>query len=262
MSPVQRRIEVAGIPALIVEPEAAPSRLALWQTHLGGSKEQTLPQLRALAGRGCRAVSFDPPDHGDRAAGDDARAYATAVLERFRLRMWPLLGQSTLEALRVIDATLDATITSVAAGGVSMGGDVAIALAGIDPRIGRVAAVGSTPDWTRPGMTRLDDSGTVLEQGSPDSYGQWLRDHLDPTTHLGRYERGVPMRLHCGQEDHHVPQANARAFAGALSAGARSAGALSAGAPIEIVEHPASITSASASTERALGDCVAFLAGG
>jgi pimeloyl-ACP methyl ester carboxylesterase len=248
---VERRLEVAGIPALVVEPEAAASRLVLWQTHLGGAKERTLPQLRALAARGCRAVGFDPPDQGERAASDDPRAFATAVLERFRLRMWPLLGQATLEALRVIDATLDATITSVAAGGVSMGGDVAIALAGIDPRIDRVAAVGSTPDWMRPGMTRLDDPSSVVEQGSADSYGQWLRDQLDPAIHLARYRRGVPMRLHCGAQDHHVPQANARAFAEALSAEGR----------IEIVEHPGLDHFGVCVDDGALEDCVAFLAG-
>jgi hypothetical protein len=39
------------------------------------------------------------------------------------------------------------------AGGVSMGGDVAVALAGVDPRIDRVAALVATPDWARPGMS-------------------------------------------------------------------------------------------------------------
>jgi uncharacterized protein len=251
MTAVQRRIEVAGIPALFVEPGAPPSRLVLWQTHLGGDKERTLPQLRSLAERGCRAVGFDPPGQGERAVSDDPRGYAGAVLQRFRLRMWPLLGQATLEALRIVDAACDEAITSVAAGGISMGGDVAIALAGIDPRIERVAAVGSTPDWTRPGMTRIDDPATLLEQGSPDSYGRWLRDHLDPMVHLAGYERGVPMRLHYGGEDHHVPQANGRAFADALGAHG----------PIEIVEHPGLDHFGVCVDEAALDDCLTFLAG-
>ena len=122
MSPVQRRLEVSGIPAVVVEPENPPSRLVVWLTHLGGSKGRALPQLRSLAAGGCRAVSFDPPGHGDRATGSDARAYAEAVLERFRRRMWPILGQATLEALRVIDATRDPAITSIGTGGISMGG--------------------------------------------------------------------------------------------------------------------------------------------
>lgn len=252
MSPVERRLEVFGIPTLVVEPENAPSRLVLWLTHLGGSKERALPQLQSLAERGCRAVSLDPPGHGDRASTGDPRVYIQAVLERFRRRMWPILGQTTLEALRVIDATRDPAITSIVAGGISMGGDIAIALAGIDPRIGRVSAVGSTPDWTRPGMTRLDQPATLLDQGSPDTYGQWLRDQLDPTVHLERYQRAVAIRLHCGGDDRHVPKANARAFAAALCEDAR----------IEIVEHPGLDHFGVCSDQVALDDCLAFLTDG
>jgi hypothetical protein len=36
-----------------------------------------------------------------------------------------------------------------------MGGDVSIALAGIDERVSRVAAMIATPDWTRPRMTMI-----------------------------------------------------------------------------------------------------------
>jgi hypothetical protein len=43
------------------------------------------------------------------------------------------------------------------AGGVSTGGDVAVALAGVDPRIDRVAALVATPDWARPGMQTLGE---------------------------------------------------------------------------------------------------------
>jgi uncharacterized protein len=251
MSPAPRRIDVAGIPALVVDPDDAPTRLVLWQTHLGGSKEQTVAQLRGFAARGCRAVSFDPPGHGDRSDGEDPRRYAAGVLERFRLRMWPILGQTVLEALRVLDAVSDPGITLVTAGGVSMGGDVAIALAGVEPGVDRVAALGSTPDWTRPGMTRLDDPTALLAQGEPDRYGQWLRAQLDPMLHLERYRRGVPMRLHYGADDHHVPQANGRAFAEALA----DAG------PVEIVEHPGRDHFGVCVDADAVADCVAFLAG-
>ena len=252
MSPVERRLEVFGIPVLIVEPENLPSRLVLWMTHLGGSSERALPQLQSLAGRGCRAVSFDPPGHGDRATSSDPRAYAEAVLEQFRRRMWPILGQATLEALRVIDATRDPAITSIVAGGISMGGDIAIALAGIDPRIARVAAIGSTPDWTRPGMTHLQDPRTLLKQGSADTYGQWLRDQLDPTIHRERYLRDLAMRLHCGADDHHVPPNNALAFADALSADER----------IHIIEHPGLDHFGVCSDQAVLDDCLTFLTDG
>jgi dienelactone hydrolase len=47
-----------------------------------------------------------------------------------------------------IIANRDVLISKMVAGGFSMGGDISIALAGIDHRVGRVAAIGSTPDWT------------------------------------------------------------------------------------------------------------------
>jgi cephalosporin-C deacetylase-like acetyl esterase len=55
-------------------------------------------------------------------------------------------SRPALDALRVIDAARDDGITSFGAGGISMGGDIAIALAGIDPRIGRVADEGAVGD--------------------------------------------------------------------------------------------------------------------
>lgn len=246
---IERRIDVAGIPTLIVEPDASPSRLVLWLSHLGGSAERTRSQLQALARLGVRAVSFDAPEHGERATSADPRAFAAEVLAAFRLRMWPLLGQTTLEALRVLDATRDGGVSSVAAGGISMGGDVAIALAGIESRIVRVAATGSTPDWTRPGMTRLDAPGTLVDQGAPDSYGRWLCDRLDPMCHLDRYRRELSMRLHCGDDDHHVPQANARAFATALPA-----------TPIAVVAHPGLDHFGVCRDEAVVTDCLTFLA--
>jgi hypothetical protein len=53
--------------------------------------------------------------------------------------MWPLLGQTTLECLRVLDWTeyRFGPPTRWVAGGVSMGGDITVALAGLDSRISR-----------------------------------------------------------------------------------------------------------------------------
>jgi uncharacterized protein len=62
--------------------------------------------------------------------------------------MWPVAGQSTLEAMWVLDwgtAQHDVSTGGVVVGGFSMGADISIVLAGIDHRVGRVAAIGSTP---------------------------------------------------------------------------------------------------------------------
>jgi uncharacterized protein len=211
------RAEVDGIPVGWVRPAGRPVGAALWLSHLGGSVDQTEPMLGRLAERGRLAVSFDPPGHGRRGSGDPW-ALAGQVLGSFRRLMWPLAGTTTLESLRVLDwaeATFGTPDTWVA-GGVSMGGDISVALAGIDERIARVAALVATPDWTRPGMRVLNDPDTVLDQGSADAYAQWFYDRLDPMTHLDRYRRDVAISFQCGGEDSHVPADGALRFRAAL----------------------------------------------
>src|SRR5207248_8038184 len=124
--------------------------VALWLTHLGGSAEQTAPMLTRLAERGLLAVSFDPPGHGRRGTGGDPWELAGEVLGAFRRRMWPLAGRTVLESLRVLDWVDEqfAVAGPHLAGRVSLGGHVAVALAGIAARIDRVAALAATPDWT------------------------------------------------------------------------------------------------------------------
>jgi uncharacterized protein len=187
-----RRARVDHIPVFWVEPSRGRrgSPLALWMHPLGTSKEVAVPFLRELAGAGCVAVGFDPWGHGERATESGER-----MLERvfgdFRRHMWPILGQTTLDSLRVIDWVKEdlGAGPDVVAGSVSMGGDVAVALAGIDGRVSRVATLVSTPDWKRPGMRDLWDPERVLDPGEPDAYARWFYDRLDPITHLDAYAR-------------------------------------------------------------------------
>ncbi len=214
----ERSASVDGIPVTYVLPDGPPGGVALWLSHLGGSAAQTVPMLHRLAGFGYAAVSFDAPEHGSRSTGDPW-AFATDLLGAFRRRMWPLLGLTTLEALRVLDwadDTLEAGAPRVA-GGVSMGGDVAIALAGADSRISRVATVMSTPDWSRPAMARLDDPDRLLDQGEADAYAEWFYDRLDPRRHADRY-RGVALHFQNGGADRHIPVDDAYAFRDMLRA--------------------------------------------
>ncbi|MBO0882703.1 MAG: hypothetical protein J2P17_20690, partial [Mycobacterium sp.] len=173
-----------------------------------------------LVRAGHPVVSFDPPLHGRRATTDDAWGFAAQVLGSFRRRMWPILGQATLEAMRVVSwaqEQLDQPDQPVAAGGVSMGGDIAIALAGIDDRVHRVATLGSTPNWRRPGMRSLADPSEVVNQGEADRYAQWYADQLDPSQHVERYLDGLDIAFELGADDQHIPASNAEQFRKAVS---------------------------------------------
>ena len=134
--------------------------------------------------------------------------------------MWPLLGRTVLESLRVLDwaQAVLGVAGEVRAGGLSMGGDVSVALAGIDDRVTHVAACVATPDWTRPGMTSLDRPDDVLDQGVGDRYAEWIRARLDPMLHLDRYRRGPVIAFDCADLDTNVPADGAERFKAALAA--------------------------------------------
>jgi len=100
--------------------------------------------LERLVGAGFFAVSIDPWQHGDRST-ESPTHLRDRLIAAFWRDMWPVIGQSTLDAMWVLEwiaAHHDVSTSSVVAGGFSMGGDVSIALAGIDHRVGRVAASG------------------------------------------------------------------------------------------------------------------------
>ncbi|MFC0456217.1 prolyl oligopeptidase family serine peptidase [Arthrobacter liuii] len=217
--PFQRE-SVDAVPVIHVPPSAEKDRrqLALFLPYLGGTKEAVAPQLDRLAREGFTAISFDPWRLGERGNGDD-RAVMNGVFSHFRRDMWPILGQSTLDAVHILDwATdrFDVLSDNIVAGGLSMGGDIAVALAGIDQRVTRVAAVVATPDWTRPGMTRVGEPGNLIEQGRPTAYGRWLYAQLDPATHPNNYAHGPAIAFELGADDTHVPPASAWAFQDAL----------------------------------------------
>ncbi|MGZ4442858.1 MAG: alpha/beta hydrolase family protein [Nocardioidaceae bacterium] len=169
--------------------------------------------LQLLAERGLVAVTFDLPGHGSRADRDPTDQMAW-VLSSFRRRMWPLLGQATLESLRVLDWMREkfSVNGALAAGGVSMGGDIAVALAGVHPQLQMVSAIAATPDWTRPGMRRIGPEPQVIDQGRADSYAQWFYDRLDPLSHWQRFRRDLRVQFLCGTDDRHVPPEAAYRF--------------------------------------------------
>ncbi len=223
------REKVDAIPVIYIAPAAKNDRhqIAVFLPYLGGTKEAVATQLARLAERGFTAISFDPWRLGERGDGDD-RAVMNLVFSHFRRNMWPILGQSTLDAMHVLDWAcehFDVRTDNIVAGGLSMGGDISVALAGADHRVTRVAAVVATPDWTRPGMTRVGEPENIIEQGVPNPYGAWFYDHLNPTTHPHNYAHGPAIAFELGADDTHVPPASALAFHNNLKAAAPVAAA-------------------------------------
>ena len=214
-----RTAVVDGISVLWFEPtvERARRRLAICLPGLSGTKEHMLLFIRSLADAGFIALAFDPWQHGERGA-EDSPALAARVFGSFRRHMWPILGQTTLDTLRVIDWAIASlgVEPSVVMSGISMGGDISVAAAGLDARIERVAALVATPDWTRPGMQDLFHPGTVLPQGEADAYARFFYDQINPLTHLSNYARGPAIRFICGADDTHVPPDGALRFQAAL----------------------------------------------
>jgi uncharacterized protein len=215
-----RTVVVRGIPVSWVAPPAAgvPHGLALWLPYLGGSKALAEPVLERLAARGFLAFSFDPWQHGDRATESPGQIRGR-MLGAFRRELWAVLGQTVLEAMMLIDevaARHEVPADVVVAGGFSMGGDVAVALAGADHRVRRVASLGSTPNWARPGMRAPDGSG-VVDQGEPSAYARWLYERLDPMNNLDHFASGPALLFEGGDADEHVSLDHARRFAEVLS---------------------------------------------
>jgi dienelactone hydrolase len=209
------------IPALWCEPQTRRStrQLIVFVPPFSGTKELMLPYLQDLAAAGFVALSFDPWQHGERGSESEEELIAR-VFGNFRRYMWPILGQSALDMLRVIDwavATLHVD-SHVYVGGVSMGGDISVAAAGVDHRIERVAAVIATPDWLRPGMQNVSEPGVLLPTGTPDAYAQYFYDQLNPLTHLSAFAHGPAIHFICGEKDTHVPPDGALRFQAALQA--------------------------------------------
>lgn len=217
--PTSSSARVDHIPVIWFEPQKHRSarQLAMYLHPLSGTKELMVPYLQDLAAAGFVALSFDAWQHGER--GIESREEIQArVFGNFRRHMWPILGQTTLDVLRVVDWAVGTLAIGphVSIGGLSMGGDIAIAAAGIDHRIKRVAATIATPDWLRPGMQDLSNPGTILSPGEPDTYAQYFYNNLNPLTHLDAYASSPAILFVCGEQDTHVPPDGALRFQAAL----------------------------------------------
>ncbi len=177
------------------------------------------PYLQDLARIGFWALSFDPWQHGARgtetAEALSARVFGSGAQQgNFRRHMWPILGQTALDTVRVIDWALSALKVSPAihVGGFSMGGDIAVAVAGLDARVTCVAAVTAAADGLRPGMHDYAHPENLVPPGEADAYARFFYDQLNPLTHLAAYAGCPAITFECGEADTHVPPDGALRF--------------------------------------------------
>jgi dienelactone hydrolase len=210
--------DVDGIPVIWVRPQqdVTPRRLVIFLIGFSGLKERVEPYLQDLARAGFIALSFDLWQHGSR--GTETKEQIVArVFANFRRYMWPIIGQTALDATRVIDWAVEqfGVAPEVAMGGISLGGDISLAAAGLDTRIRRVAAIIATPDWLRPGMRR-GNPPELLPPGTPDSYARFFYDRLNPITHLEAFAQRPAITFELGADDTHVPPEAALRFEAAL----------------------------------------------
>lgn len=192
-----------------VEGDTRGKTLILWLTGFGGSKETTGAELVRLAQNGFVGLSFDPYQHGERRQGETNDELVQRVIGNIRRHFWPILARTAEETPQIIDWAMRelGVDQHVRMGGISMGGDIAIAAAGLDPRIVTVAALIATPDWLR--------SGSHEAPGQPDA-AQDCYHRVNPLTHSERYAHAPAILFECGANDTQVPADGALRFAATL----------------------------------------------
>jgi dienelactone hydrolase len=197
-------------PVLVISPQETKGRhLIVWLTGFSGSKESVEPQLREFAKAGYVALSFDPYQHGERRIEPNPEL-VTRVRGNIRKYFWPILAKSAEETKGIIDWAIKelGVRKDVGMGGVSMGGDISVAAAGVDRRIKVVSAVVATPDWMRP--------GSFEPPGEPDAAAQADYDRRNPLTHLEAYKHKPWIAFQSGAEDRQVPPDGGQRFIEAL----------------------------------------------
>jgi dienelactone hydrolase len=217
--PRRGSMQVEHVPVMWVAPSREPqtARLALWLSGGIAGMNASGRELDALADAGFTAISFDSWQRGTRAP-ESMAAFYPRMIENFPQVAWPIYGNSALETLRILDWAAEefGIEPPFYLGGYSAGGDIVVAAAGLDPRIGCVAAICATPDWRRPGMHA---EGRLVGPGKPDAYAQWLYDRINPLTHADAYAHRPAITFECGADDDHVPPDGAQRFREALLAG-------------------------------------------
>lgn len=209
-----KKVLIEDIPVIYIEPNNTnKNKMALFLGGLGSTKESLISYLNDIANSGYYAFSFDNYGHGERGTETRNEIFAR-VFGNMRKHGWKILGNTVIDSLKVIDWAIESLHldSKIYMGGISMGGDISIAAAGVDKRIKRVAGIVCTPDWLRPGMHEVVNPNVLMDPGKPDDISQVLYDKYNPITHLDRYIYGPEIKVIVGEKDNHIPPENIERF--------------------------------------------------
>jgi uncharacterized protein len=211
---------VSSIPFIWEGPTQESTRkLVIWLPGFTSRKEDVQDYLRDLAAAGYVALSFDPVDHGERSRTSaeeildpESGSFRNPATGHLYRHFWTILAETAAEVPTVIDwARTELGITeTVGAGGISMGGNIAVVAAALDQRITVVAAGIAEADWLRPGSS--------IPLSAPNAYVQSCYDRCNPLTNLERYQHRPAITFQCGAEDQLIPPGGAQRFVAALTA--------------------------------------------
>ncbi len=203
-----RRIELAGVPALIAVPESErPVPLMLWMHGRTVDKELDPGRYLRWLRAGIAAVAVDLPGHGER---HGPRLHDPECTPR-------VLGQMLAEVDDVLnaltrlngDGRLD--LTRMGIGGMSAGGMVALRHLCNDHPF-RCAAVESTTGW----LAELYEPSLSDAPTWPVDHDPAVVEPIDPMKHLDGF-RPVPLLALHSEADETVPWPGMKAFLGALA---------------------------------------------
>lgn len=223
------KIWIDLIPVYYITPDGYKDgddmKICLFLSGLSGNKESLVnTYAKYILENGWTAVFFDHYMHGERAdiynpttiltsseeeVAELRKKILTTCFKNMYRYGWEILGNTSLNALRVLDYFYDNfPVVESVMGGHSMGGDTSLVVAGLDNRINRILCVVTSPDWLRPGMHHLNGYGDVevpSDPGEPDAMSKWYFDSFSPSMNLTRYDRGnLDAMFVCGELDTHI----------------------------------------------------------
>ena len=152
---VRRDRVIGSVPATLISPASSgPQPTVLLSHGLSGDRHQLEAAQLLLAEHGFLTVAIDNVGHGDRAR-PEVETWAWGE-DSMMSQFLDLVDETAAELPALVDALVAEGLsdeTRVGMVGLSMGGYIAYAAVGLEPRISAITAITGTPEWERPRPT-------------------------------------------------------------------------------------------------------------